>query len=168
MANNEIDNDKGAFGEVLPPDFFIQEKIGTSAQALITAERIKSAEKCIQGLKPTILHALDVMLHDIATLSRVRPRGVAPQIWRKAHEIRGIAGTANRNTLGKFCNLICFYLNNTDENFRPSADLITDLSVAANYAMSETADTDQDIAALFEVCKIAVEKQKSREGRHGE
>lgn len=168
MAENENDIENGASYEVLPPDFFIQEKIGTSAQRLIGADQLKIAEKCMQALKPTIINALNVMLHDISTLARVRPRGVAPQIWRKAHEIRGMAGSANRKLLGRFGDLICNYLNDADENFRPNAALITDLSVAANIAMSETADNDTELATLFEECRVAVEVQKNREGRGGE
>lgn len=168
MAKNENDIETSTSFEVLPPNFFIQEKIGSSAQNLIGNEQLKIAEKCMLVLKPTIINALNVMLHDISTLARVRPRGVAPQIWRKAHEIRGMAGSINRKLLGRFGDLICKYLNDTDENFRPSATLITDLSVAANIAMSETADNDAELATLLEECKLAVEVQKAREGRSAE
>ena len=151
--------------EITPPDLTIQNKIGHSASTALGRNEVKRATQFLESMKSTLLASVNPYLNDIVTLTRARPQGFSKTIWQKAHEIRGIAGSAGRVSLGKFCNLICHYLEEDDETFVPNVGLISDLAVAAKFSMSDSADDDPSVMNLLNECETAIRVQMKREGR---
>ena len=153
--------------QIIPADFMLRDKIGGSFAKIVTADKIKIAEEALMMMQADILNAIKPMLNEIAGLARVRSRDSVAKIWKHAHEIRGLAGSAQRKSLGEICNIICHYLNDIEtEDFRPDANLITVLSVSASHAAREDADIDPETEIMVEECRNAVMVQKQREGRN--
>ncbi len=151
--------------EIIPPSFMLQKKVGGSAARLITPEAVARAQDNVDLLRPPIQREVARLLEEIARAARVRDIGARDFIWSRAHEIRGLAGSAKRIRLGQISNILCHYLNDTQIGFKPDANLITKISVAALHTLHDNSDEDAAVAQLVDDCSTAASRQKIREGR---
>ncbi len=151
--------------DIFPPSFLLQRKIGGKAARLITPDAAAKSQANVDALRPPIQRAITLMLEEIAYASRVRGKGSRDLIWAKAHEIRGLAGSAKRVKLGQISDILCHYLNDAPSDFIPDPNMITTISVAALHTLRENADSDILVETLVNDCARAAAAQRKREGR---
>lgn len=151
--------------DIIPPSYILQRKVGGSAARLITPSTVSKAQANVDALRPPIQKEVARLLEEIARAARVRDKGARNIIWTRAHEIRGLAGSAKRARLGEVSNILCHYLNDTKEDFIPDANLITTITVAALHTLKEGSDDDLLVEVLVRDCHVAAGIQKRREGR---
>lgn len=150
---------------ITAPSFALQRKVGGPAARLLTPERVKKAEGAVEKLVPPLVDVVTALLKQMEANVRARPEGLRDALFRDAHELRGLAGTAKRHRLGLAANLICRYLEDTDAGFQPDPALLSTITVVAMHACTETADTEPMIHTLLHDAAKAVVVQRRREGR---
>lgn len=151
---------------ILPPNTALQRKVGGSAGKLLSPDKVRRAEKELalvsaDTVRPNVIERLN----RIQELASKRNGDAFDQIWTHAHEIRGMAGTADMKGLGKAANLLCRYLDDSPAGFMPDANVVTSLVVTGLQAVREGADEDSLMEILLKDCAKAVEVQRKREGR---
>jgi hypothetical protein len=151
--------------EIIPPSFVLQRKVGGSAARLITPDAVSKAQSNVDSLRPPIQKEVARLLEEIARAARVRDKSARDIIWSRAHEIRGLAGSAKRAKLGQISNILCQYLNDSDGDFKPDPNLITTITVAALHTLREGSDDDKLVEILVNDCARAAQRQKVRENR---
>lgn len=151
--------------QISAPSFALQRKVGGPAARLLTPQRVKKAEAEVEKLVPPLVEVVTALLKQMEANVRTRPQGVRDALFRDAHELRGLAGTAKRQRLGLAANLICRYLEDTDTDFEPDPTLLSTITVVAMHACTETADNDPMIHTLLHDAAKAVVAQRRREGR---
>lgn len=150
---------------ITAPSFALQRKVGGPAARILTPERVKKAEGAVEKLVPPLVDVVTALLKQMEANVRSRPKGQREALFRDAHELRGLAGTAKRQRLGLAANLICRYLEDTDDDFQPDPALLSTITVVAMHACTETADSDPMIQTLLHDAAKAVVVQRRREGR---
>lgn len=151
--------------ELIPQSFLLQRKVGGSAARLITPSIVSKAQSNVDALRPPLQKEVARLLEEIARAARIRDKAARNIIWTRAHEIRGLAGSAKRKKLGEVSNILCQYLNETEKDFIPDANLITTITVAALHTLKEGSDEDELVNALVIDCHLAAAVQRKREGR---
>ncbi len=151
--------------EIIEPSYVLQRKMGGSAARLLTPAKVKKAEAAVAELVPPLRFEVERLLGEIAALTKKCKPGCSPKIWALAHEIRGLAGSADYVQLGKVCDLLCLYIEEKDMNFIPNENMISTINVTANFTLNEGADSDPIVEKLIEDCRRAVVVQRRREGR---
>ena len=151
--------------QVTAPSFALQRKMGGPAARLLTPDRVKKAENAVERLVPPLVDVVTALLKQMEANVRARPAGLRDLLFRDAHELRGLAGTAKRQRLGLAANLICRYLEDTDAGFQPDPALLSTITVVAMHACAESADSDPMIQTLLNDAARAVAVQRRREGR---
>jgi HPt (histidine-containing phosphotransfer) domain-containing protein len=150
---------------ISPPSRALQAKIGGSAASQIPAAMVGAAEKRIADLTPGLLADVSARLERINALARDRGDGVAARILAEAHQVRSVAGTAGRPKLGHVASVLCAYLDGTDDLFRPDANLITLIAVAAAQIQQAETKSDALVEELVQDCAEAAAVTMAREGR---
>ena len=151
--------------EITEPSFHLQRKVGGPAANILTAAKRKSAEEALLKVIPPVADEVRRLLDEMQEAIRRRAHCLRDLVWSSAHEIRGLAGTTGRNSLGQAANLMCHYLNDTDSDFNPDPNIVATISVVAMHAVHETADKDPMVRTLLVDCAKAVIAQRNREGR---
>ena len=151
--------------EIIEPSYTLQRKMGGSAAKLLTPAKVKKAEAAVEELVPPLRFEVERLLGEIEALTKNCKFGCSPKIWALAHEIRGLAGSANYIQLGKVCDLLCLYIEEKDETFIPNETMISTINVTANYTMNDGADSDPVVSILIEDCRKAIVAQRRREKR---
>lgn len=151
--------------QITAPSFALQRKVGGPAARLLTPERVKKAEGAVEKLVPPLVEVVTELLKQMENNVRARPPGLRDALFRDAHELRGLAGSAKRQRLGLAANLICRYLEDTDADFQPDPALLSTITVVAMHACTEAADADPMIQTLLHDAAKAVVVQRRREGR---
>ncbi len=150
---------------ISPPSRALQAKIGGSAASMIPASVVDAAEKNLARLTPTLLADITARLEQINALARARDEGVALQVLAHAHQIRSIAGTLGRPKLGAAASVLCAYLEGVDARFRPDANLLTLIAVAACQIQHAEGAGDPLVDELIQDCAEAAAVTMAREGR---
>lgn len=150
---------------ITAPSFALQRKVGGPVARILTPERVKKAEGAVEKLVPPLVDLVTLLLKQMEANVRSRPNGLRDALFRDAHELRGLAGSANRQRLGLAANLICRYLEDTPADFQPDPALLSTITVVAMHACTEAADSDPMIQTLLQDAAKAVMVQRQREGR---
>lgn len=98
---------------------------------------------------------------------RYRDEHARDTIWNIAHELRGLAGTAGKKSLGIAADLICRYLNGSPSSFKADPTTLSTIAVVAMQAVKPGADSDPMIKMLLTDSARAIQAQRRREGREG-
>lgn len=151
--------------EIIEPSYALQRKMGGSAAKLFTPQKVKKAEAAILAVVPPLRTEVERLLSEISALTKKCKAGCSPKIWSLAHEIRGLAGSADYKQLGRVCDLLCLYIEEKDEEFIPNDTMISTINVTANYTLNDGADSDPVVTILIDDCRRAVVAQRRREGR---
>lgn len=151
--------------EIIPRSYMLQRKIGGKATSFITPEMVQLAEAILEQFMPPLKDEVKTRLKSISKLARHRKENMRDEVWRHAHEVRGIAANAGYVNLGRISNLICEYLNDAPKDFKPDANLLTTVAVAALFTM-QNENKDSTIGEeLVRDCEIAIGIQMANEGR---
>jgi hypothetical protein len=151
--------------QMIAPNFGLQAKIGGPAAKILTPAVYQRAQKSLDAALPRLNEEVDRLLTDLEHVIRQREDNARDVTWGIAHELRGIAGTAGKMSLGVAADHICRYLNGTNTAFKPDASVLTTIATVAMYAVKDGADTDPMIKMLLTDCAQAVDIQRRREGR---
>jgi hypothetical protein len=151
--------------KITPPSRALQAKIGGSAAALLPEAAQNLIEKRLTALNPFLLRDIGERLDKINRLSRIRNEGVGPQIFAEAHQIRSMAGTAGRPKLGHTASVLCAYLEGVDDDFKPDANFLTLVAVAAAQIKDVENQADPMVAELVQDCAEAAAVTMAKEGR---
>ncbi|KAF0117507.1 MAG: hypothetical protein FD163_1512 [Hyphomonadaceae bacterium] len=151
--------------EIFPRSFMLQQKIGGKATSFITPELILLAEAILEQFMPPLQDQVKTRLKSISKLARERKENIRDEVWYHAHEVRGVAANAGFVNLGRIADLICKYLDNAPSDFKPDANLLTTVAVAALFTM-QNENRDSAIGEeLVRDCEIAIAIQLASEGR---
>lgn len=144
--------------EILPPDKRLQKRIGGEARSLLTTEAAASATKAAARLSDRAQADLLQRLQQMERYARERPHDVSTPIYLMAHDVRGVAGTFERDRLGRIAECICRYTEGRpDASLDPN--LLTLLVIAARQTFQIGADHDPLADELVEECEQAVARQ---------
>jgi Hpt domain len=150
---------------ITPPSFLLQRKAGGPASRMLSAAAIVRAQKSLDEVMPPLSDEVRRLLDELEQAVRGRDARARDVIWNNAHEIRGLAGTAGKISLGTAADLMCRYLNGSDASFQADATILTTIVVVAMQAAKEGADDDPMIKMLLSDSDKAVQVQRTREGR---
>jgi hypothetical protein len=151
--------------ELIAPSFRLQRKMGGPASRMLTPEAYRKANAALEEVIPPIDDEVRRLLQELQDALQAKQAGGRDVMWNNAHEIRGLAGTVRKVTLGQAANLICHYLNDTGADFIPDQGVMQTIVVVAHQALREDADTDPMIKVLVQDGARAVLAQRHREGR---
>lgn len=151
--------------EISPPSFLLSKKLALIGAKIFTPEKVELAQKVIESFSGPMLNEATFRIKEISRLARDRIKGTRDEIWLHAHELRGISGTAGCKHLGLLSNLLCHYLDGTDNDFEPDPNLITTVTVAALFTLTPDCENDPMVEPMLLDCSRAVEAQRKREGR---
>ncbi|MFN5269288.1 MAG: hypothetical protein ACK5XZ_13575 [Hyphomonadaceae bacterium] len=151
--------------ELIAPSFRLQRKMGGPASRMLTPEAYRKANAALEEIIPPIDDEARRLLQELQDALQAMLPGGRDIMWNNAHEIRGLAGTVRKDTLGQAANLICHYLNDTASDFIPDQGVMQTIVVVAHQALREDADTDPMIKVLVQDGARAVLAQRHREGR---
>jgi len=151
--------------EIIPRSFLLQRKIGGKAASFITPEMVQIAEEILETFKAPLKDEVKSRLKSISKLARHRKDNIRDEVWRHAHEVRGIAANAGYVSLGKIANLICNYLDGTPSEFKPDPNLLTTVAVASLFTMQNEGKISEVGEELVRDCEIAINLQMANEGR---
>jgi hypothetical protein len=152
---------------IIQPNFALQRKLGGPAGRVISSLAIKRSEAALEAAIPPIGEEVTRLLSELETAVRERPSGSRDLIWANAHEIRGLAGTAGKRSLGLAADVMCRYLNGSDAGFKADPTVLTTISTVAMQALKDGADDDPMVKMLLTDSARAVVVQRKREGRSG-
>jgi chemotaxis protein histidine kinase CheA len=151
--------------KILPADFRLQAKIGGPAVTFMGPGVYQKAQSALEAVLPELTTEVERLMNALALAVRHREDNTRDAIWKIAHDLRGLAGTAQRESLGVAADLICRYLDGTDEAFKADPSVLSTIAVVALQAVKEGADRDPMINMLLTDCAQAVTVQRRREGR---
>lgn len=151
--------------EIIPRSYMLQRKIGGKATSFITPEMVHLAEAILEQFMPPLKDEVKTRLKSISKLARHRKENIRDEVWRHAHEVRGIAANAGYVNLGRISDLICEYLNDAPHDFKPDANLLTTVAVAALFTMQNENKDSAIGEELVRDCEIAIGIQMANEGR---
>jgi hypothetical protein len=151
--------------EIIPPNYFLQRKLGGPAGRVINPLSIKRAEAALADAIPPIDVEIDRLLATLRMAINAKGGCVRADIWQSAYELHGIAGTAAKRCLGEAADIVCRYLHGTAEDFRPDRSVLSTIATVALLAMRDGADDDPMVHKLLADGMRAVDVQRRREGR---
>lgn len=158
-------DDEADIVEIMPPNFRLQKKIGGSAGKIISPLTIQKSQSALQDAMPPLTDEVGRLMKELEQAVRRRDANARDVIWNNAHEIRGLAGTAGKKSLGLAADLMCRYLNGSDSNFQPDPTVLSTIAIVALQAVKEGADEDPMVKMLLTDSARAVIVQRRREGR---
>lgn len=151
--------------QVIPPNFRLQRLIGGTASRTLNPAIYEKSQKSVEALLPQLTEEVGRMMADLEYLVRHRGEDARDRIWNIAHELRGLAGTAGKKSLGTAADLICRYLNGSPSSFKADPAVLSTITVVAMQAVKEGADSDPMIKMLLVDSTRGVLAQRRREGR---
>ncbi len=151
--------------EIVPPNFWLQKKLGGSASRVLSPIAFARAQKALEAAIPPLIDEVKRLMGELEHAVRVRDSNARDVIWNNAHELRGLSGTAGKKSLGQAANLMCRYLNGTDSSFQADPTVLSTIAIVAMQALKEGADNDPMVAMLLKDSAKAVAVQRLREGR---
>ena len=151
--------------EIVPATFKLQKIVGGNAGQLMSPVVLSRAQKALDAVIPPLNDEVKRLLGGLETAVRARNRNARTVIWDNAHELRGLAGTAGKNSLGQAANLMCRYLDGSKASFQADPTVLSTIVIVAMQAMKDGADEDPMIAILLKDSARAVAVQRVREGR---
>jgi HPt (histidine-containing phosphotransfer) domain-containing protein len=151
--------------EVIPPNFRLKRLIGGAASKALNPAIYEKSQKSVEALLPQLTQEVGRMMADLEHAVRHRGEDARDTIWNIAHELRGLAGTAGKKSLGTAADLICRYLNGSPSSFKADPAVLSTIAVVAMQAVKQGADTDPMIKMLLVDSARAVLSQRRREGR---
>jgi hypothetical protein len=158
-------NHSGIAPEITPPNYFLQRKLGGPAGRMINPISIKRAEIALEAAMPLVDTEIARLLEALQASIKNKDPQARAHIWRHAHEIRGLAGTVSKNSLGEAADLICRYLHGSPSGFQPDCAVLSTIATVAHLAIKDGADTDAMVEKLLADSARAVDAQRQREGR---
>ena len=161
--SNELASQADAI--IIQPNFALQRKLGSPAGRVLNPVAIKRAETALQAIIPPVGEEVTRLLHDLGEAVRVRAPSYRDIIWNNAHEIRGLAGTAGKRSLGLAADVMCRYLNGSDSDFQADPTVLATIATVAMQALKDGADEDPMVKMLLTDSARAVLVQRKREGR---
>jgi hypothetical protein len=164
MSSEDIDLENGRI-EIMEPNFDLQKRLGRSAGQIMSPSVFDNAQKALLAAIPPLDHEVERLLSELQQAVLRRDANARDVIWNNAHEIRGLAGTAGKISLGKAADLLCSYLNGSDKDFEADAEVLSTIAIVAVRAVKEGADEDSMIKVLLRDGERAVIVQRAREGR---
>eukprot|EP01038_Epipyxis_sp_PR26KG_P008788 gene8788-11870_t len=96
--------------------------MGGPASRVLTPEAYRKANAALEEIIPPIDEEVRRLLQELQEALQGKVPGGRDIMWNNAHEIRGMAGTVGKITLGQAANLICHYLNDTASDFLPDQE----------------------------------------------
>jgi chemotaxis protein histidine kinase CheA len=151
--------------EIIPANFGLQKKLGGAAGRLLTPVMFEKAQKALEAELPPLTDEVGRLMKELELAVRRRDKNARDVIWSNAHEIRGLAGTAGKKSLGQAADLMCRYLNGSESNFQADPTVLSTIAIVAMQAVKEGADTDAMVQMLLSDSARAVAAQRKREGR---
>jgi hypothetical protein len=162
-VNPTIDENEGV--EITPPNFRLQRMVGGSAGRILSPVALQRAQKALDEVILPLTDEVGRLMKELEAAVRRRDTNARDVIWNNAHEIRGLAGTAGRRSLGLAADLMCRYLNGTDNSFQADPTVLSTIAIVAMQAVKEGADEDPMVKMLLTDSAKAVVVQRNREGR---
>jgi hypothetical protein len=155
---------------IIQPSFTLQRKVGGSATRLLNPTALKRAEVALEAVIPPLNQEVERLLRELELAVGKDGKGASivsarDVIWKNAHEIRGLAGTAGKKSLGLAADIICRYLNGTANDFTADPTVLSTICVVATQALKDGADEDPMVTMLLTNSARAVVVQRNREGR---
>lgn len=163
----EISEMEDDFVEITPPNFRLQKKLGGAAGRILTPLAFQKAQQALDAAIPPLNDEVGRLMKELELAVRRRDSNARDVIWNNAHEIRGLAGTAGKKSLGQAADLMCRYLNGSDLGFQADATVLSTIAIVAMQAVKDGADNDPMIKMLLTDSARAVVAQRNREGRGG-
>lgn len=157
--------DEGDDVEITPPSFRLQKKLGGTAGKILSPVAVQRAQKALEQVIPPLTEEVSRLLRELETAVRHRDANSRDLIWGHAHEIRGLAGTAGKKSLGQAADLMCRYLNGSDSAFQADPTVLSTIAIVAMQAVKDGADEDPMVRMLLTDSARAVAVQRNREGR---
>jgi hypothetical protein len=151
--------------EIMEPSFVLQQRLGRSARQLISPKVLENAQKALMAAIPPLDDEVSRLMKELQEAVSRNDANARDVIWKNAHEIRGLAGTAGKKSLGKAANLMCSYLNGSEKDFKADPMVLSAIAIVAVHAVKEGADENPMIKMLLTDCARAVIAQRAREGR---
>lgn len=151
--------------QISPPSFNLQRKIGGAAGKVLSAFAVQKAHQALLLVMPPLSEEVERLMKELQDSVRSRNSNARDVIWNNAHEIRGLAGTAGKRSLGLAADIMCRYLNGSDSNFLADPTVLSTIATVAIQAVKDGADDDPMIKMLLTDCAQAVVVQRKREGR---
>jgi chemotaxis protein histidine kinase CheA len=151
--------------EIIPANFGLQKKLGGAAGRLLTPVVFEKAQKALEAELPPLTDEVGRLMKELELAVRRRDKNARDVIWSNAHEIRGLAGTAGKKSLGQAADLMCRYLNGSESSFQADPTVLSTIAIVAMQAVKEGADTDAMVEMLLSDSARAVAAQRKREGR---
>ena len=148
-----------------PPNFNLQKKLGGAAGKILTPVAFQKAQQALNAALPPLTDEVERLMVELEQALQRRDTGARDLIWNNAHEIRGLAGTAGKKSLGAAANLICKYLDGSSSNFEADPTVLATIAIVARQATKEGADENPMINMLLTDSARAVAVQRNREGR---
>ncbi len=151
--------------EIIAPSFRLQKKLGGPASRILTPVAYEKAQKALDDAIPPIAQEVGRLVKELELAVHSRAPNARDHIWETAHEIRGLAGTAGKKSLGEAANIMCRYLNGSESGFKADPAILFTITFVAVQALKEGADEDPMITTLLTDSARAVSVQRAREGR---
>ena len=151
--------------KITPPNYRLQRKLGGAASKLLGPVAYQRAQNALDKEIPLLTNEVGKLMIELELAVQRYDGNARDQIWNTAHEIRGLAGTVGRTSLGVAADLMCRYLDGTDSNFQADPTVLSTIATVANQAVKEGSDEDPMIAKLLSDSARAVAIQRKREGR---
>jgi hypothetical protein len=150
---------------IIQPNFGLQRKLGGAAGRVLSPLALKRAETALAEAIPPVEEEVMRLLRELEEAVRSKAAGSRDLIWLNAHEIRGLAGTAGKRSLGLAADIMCRYLNGTDSSFQADRAVLATIATVAQQALKLGADEDEMVKMLLTDSARAVIVQRKREGR---
>jgi hypothetical protein len=151
--------------EIVPPNFGLQRKLGGPASRALSPLAIERSQKALNEVKPPLNVEVARLMAELEHAVQNATPDARDIIWSNAHEIRGLAGTAGKKSLGEAADLMCRYLNGTEASFKTDRAVLSTIAIVAVQAMKDGADEDPMIRVLLIDGAQAIAVQRAREGR---
>jgi hypothetical protein len=150
---------------IIQPSFALQRKLGGAAGRVLSPLAVKRAETALEMVIPPVSDEVMRLLSELEDAVGQNQAGSRDVIWKNAHEMRGLAGTAGKRSLGLAADAMCRYLNGSDANFKADRNVLATIATVAKQALKDGADEDPMVKMLLIDCSRAVTVQRKREGR---
>ena len=141
----------------------LRAKVGGSAGALITEQVRRQAHANLQTLSASARETLTERVGAMMDCMAEHPADVSLQLFRHAHDIRGVAGTFGLTALGEIADAICLYLDDLLPNRLANRTLLETLVRALHLALTSHDHIQLERASAE--CRAAVRLLRTREGR---
>lgn len=144
-----------------PPS--LRQKVGGSAGALVTDDVRRKAHANLQTLSGQAQETLTLRVCEMMQCVVERPQDLAQQLFRRAHDIRGVSGTFGLAALGEIADAICLYLDDLPSDREANFGLVNNLVRALQLALDPSRSSE--LARASAECRAAVRLVRVKEGR---